>query len=874
MNLSTQYLVTDNTDKAMSEESLRLRLLRQLYDQAPSAIIAMPFCSILLVLGIKDAMNITLLLSWLTGILLLTLIRSIAVYLFSVAQNKEERFRTWHVTYIVIELLSGLLWASTALFLPQLDILHQMFVFFAFGGMLMGASVILAPIVSTYIAYSVPSGILFISGLSSVDSELYLPMAVLTTLFILVLVYITYLMNQRIVQALQLADENLQLIQEAKHTNQQLEMRISEKEQMETKLLSSRNELSRIIEHMQETYYRVDLHDRIQIISPSVRTLLGYQEDELSGTEITALFEFPKNMDEFIARLQGQNGKLRDFETRLITKDEHRIWVSINAQYSHDKKGTITGIEGTIRDVSQNRITSEAVLKAKEEYKNLYEFNYKILENSPVGILTLDENNKTTYMNPALKRIVGAPEDSSHIAEGRDLTSMKSVQQADMMDAFVSLMNGDPIHIESPFTSLYGKSAILEIHGIPLFDGGKYNGSLVFITDITKKAREKDILTSAHEQAEKDRRSKEIFIEKISEELKTPLTDIIGMTDILISADAHADIREDLGIIYDASRSIANYIETISELVAGHEDIRGAEAQSEISLRQFFDAIMIETRELFPDNTFNIDIPESLTRKVMINRSWFSRIFSNILSGLATNGGSGTINAKVSLENAAEILIRFSHSTFVIPENYINNSLRPREANYQHSDENINQAVTCHLVEALNGKIDVNTDKDGSAIILGLPVRLSTPEESKNDIKSDVEQQTNLKILAVEDNFASQTVIRKMLENLQHEVTVVPDGNSALDQLARENYDLVLMDINMPGMDGMQTTRAIRAFPPQQNGTIPIIAVTASSPLNREKWTSSGINSYILKPLSLNSLNSVINSTIQHAHPGDKSQDD
>lgn len=865
MNTSTQFLISDKNDGTrLPIESAQLRLLRQLYDQAPSAIIAMPFCSILLVLGLKNSMNTTLLLSWLTGVLLLTLARSIVVYLFSISADKEAGYKIWYSSYLVIEFISGLLWASTSLFLPQLDVIHQMFVLFAFGGMLMGATVILAPVISSYIAYAVPSGILFITGLSTVNSELYFPMSVLTALFIVVLIYISFLMYQRIVHTLKLTDQNLQLIEEAKHSNKQLELRIAEKEQMELKLINSRNDLSRIIEHMQDTYYRLDMVGRIYSISPSIKTLLGYEVDELTGTEPKQLFANPKHMDEFLARLQGQDGKIKDFETRLITKDEHQIWASLNAQYYFDKKGNIKGIEGTIRDISQNRITSEAILKSKEEYKTLYEFNNKILENSPVGILTIDENNRSTYLNPALKRIVGAPTDSSHVAEGRDLRTLSSIQQTnDIMQYFGKLTKGEIVHLETPFTSVYGKSIILDIYGVPIFDKAKYSGSLIFITDITEKAREKDFLTSARQQAELDRRSRERFIEKISEELKRSLTDIVGMTDLLLNQNKHPDIADDLKIVYDASSSIVNYVNTINNIFTESESSNDEEKHNKIEIAPLIASRIddVNSKRDLGEIGIKTVIKDNVPTYIKTNRIWLSRIIDNVFSNLVEQHDRGEVTLTISYSNEY-LRLQFEHSNFQIPADIFNVNLNS-SSNWELSEYNVNLAVTKQLIESLNGNVHIETGEGNQTyLVIYLPVQAEwDSNKPTHPSPSSIQPVTGLSILVVEDNVPSQTVIRKMLENLEHTPVVVADGNEAIRLISEETFDLILMDINLQGIDGMQTSRVIRELP-DNKGNMPIIAVTASSPLNSDKWLEAGIDSYVLKPLSLRSLASAINSAI------------
>ena len=114
-----------------------------------------------------------------------------------------------------------------------------------------------------------------------------------------------------------------------------------------------------------------------------------------------------------------------------------------------------------------------------------------------------------------------------------------------------------------------------------------------------------------------------------------------------------------------------------------------------------------------------------------------------------------------------------------------------------------------------------------------------------------------------------------MLESLGHTAFTAKNGLEGVDSVKNEDFDLVLMDINLPFMDGVEATKTIRHFSNSNKANIPIIGITASSELNSRQWLQAGINTYILKPVSLNTLNSTINtlfatleSHLEPANPG------
>ena len=106
-----------------------------------------------------------------------------------------------------------------------------------------------------------------------------------------------------------------------------------------------------------------------------------------------------------------------------------------------------------------------------------------------------------------------------------------------------------------------------------------------------------------------------------------------------------------------------------------------------------------------------------------------------------------------------------------------------------------------------------------------------------------------------------------MLENLNHRVSTVTNGQEALDILQKQDFDLILMDINLPVLDGIEATKAIRQFTNEGKAKTPIIAITAGSEVNSPHWLKAGINSYILKPVSLDTLNISINTLFENLSP-------
>jgi len=141
---------------------------------------------------------------------------------------------------------------------------------------------------------------------------------------------------------------------------------ITKLKQNEQKIKESEHELALIINNMQDTYYRTNLNGELTRASPSVNSLLGYKVEEILGTKMADLYVDSQGREQFLAKLQETNGRVLAYEAPLLHKDGSHVWVSTNAHYCYDDQGTISGIEGTTRDVTRLK-AAEAELKTHQE---------------------------------------------------------------------------------------------------------------------------------------------------------------------------------------------------------------------------------------------------------------------------------------------------------------------------------------------------------------------------------------------------------------------------------------------------------------------------------------------------------------------------
>ena len=269
---------------------------------------------------------------------------------------------------------------------------------------------------------------------------------------------------------------------------------ITDRKDAEQKILTSQNEMERLLTNLVDTVYRADNEGVLVFVSKSAKQLFGYEPEELIGKKATDLYADPLERARFLETMRCNGGKVSGYESILLKKDGSRIWVSTSAQFYRDEKGNVLGLEGVARDVTEKKNLERMLEENSEKYKSLFEEHRNILNNSPDGIIKLDENLKIVFMNASMKKLLGLPEGQEAKTIGVRITDIPSVQKAGMLPYLEKLNKKESIDFEAPFFSLYGKFCYMAAKGVPLLAGDRFTGAILVIADITEKKKSEEAL--------------------------------------------------------------------------------------------------------------------------------------------------------------------------------------------------------------------------------------------------------------------------------------------------------------------------------------------------------------------------------------------
>jgi PAS domain S-box-containing protein len=623
-----------------------------------------------------------------------------------------------------------------------------------------------------------------------------------------------------------------------------------------------------LVNNIPDVVWMVDEQQRITFASPNVEKMLGLPPEEFYRRGARAWLEFIHPDDLETARAGFEQlftaGKLFDVKLRAVRADGTWIWAHARSVGTHEGGG-VKYASGLLSDITEQVRAQDALTQSEQKYRLLFERNM-------AGVFRCSQLGNFLDCNEAAARILGY--DSREDLIGRPATDafidladknsvdQKMTQQGSIFNQEIRLRRKDGSHV-------WVMSNTSVVEG-PM--GPEVEGTFV---DITARKEAEEHMRLAKEAAEAASRAKSEFLANMSHEIRTPMNGVIGMTGLALETDLNEEQREYLTTVKSSAEALLHIINDILDF----SKIEARKLELERVPFSVRDVVRATTRELSVQAQqkklsllchFSSDLPQTEIGDPGRLRQVLMNLIGNAIK--FTEHGEIMVVAKKLTDAPGENTLQFSVSDTgigvpaekqkTIFEAFVQ---ADSSSTRQYGGTGLGLTIASQLVALMGGRIWLESDPGKGSTFHFTACFGSATENLQNAAANgnghqelraaSAVEQRKLRILIAEDNLVNSRLATRLVAKQGHSAVVVGTGKAALKALEDETFDLVLMDVQMPDMDGFEATSAIRE---QERGTrkhLPIIAMTAHAMSgDRERCLEAGMDAYVTKPVDAKKL--------------------
>ncbi len=647
---------------------------------------------------------------------------------------------------------------------------------------------------------------------------------------------------------------------------------LSWRKQMEERLRQSEQKYRLLAENARDVIWAADAHLRLSYVSPSVKWLLDYEPEAVLGKDIfTGMApEYHKKAYNGLKKLisGASHGPIRQgraVELEYIHKRGFRVWVEAKINVLLDKGGDFAGVVGVTRDIRQRK-AAEAELKTGMEYIR------RIVNSVPALMYIYDlEKKKDVFINHEISNVLGyAPHDLENmdprllekVLHPEDRQKVRRFFQ-DISDA----RDSEVRDIEYRVSGADGQWRWLHSRITPFTRNaqGRVTQVLGYALNISRLKQTEAELETAREQAEKASQAKSAFLASMSHEIRTPLNAVIGMAQLLKDTrlnQQQADYLKTLHCAADSLLALLNELLDFSRIEAGKIALENRPFDLKRTVGQVFR--MLRPPADRKSNRLSFNFSSEVPRYLQGDPLRLKQVLINLINNAIKFTDQGDIRLLVQQERRSEerVLLRFTitDNGAGIDQQRLKSLFSPfcqedSSVWRKYGGTGLGLSIAKQLAEKMGGDIGARSEK-GRGSVFWFTAWFEPASEAalagkeKKPVFLPREQRSRFRILAAEDNPANQKVLQLTLDKLGFCSDMVEDGQAVLEKLKVRQYHLILMDVQMPELDGPETCRRIRQGEcGADKSAIPVIAITANAV--KESWTAlfeAGMDHVLLKP--------------------------
>jgi PAS domain S-box-containing protein len=592
-------------------------------------------------------------------------------------------------------------------------------------------------------------------------------------------------------------------------------------------------------------------------------TMLGWRPADFSHTG--SLWEELMHPDDAAAAgtarrpfLEHEDGGCRT-EYRLRAADGQWRWIrALGRVTERDSAGRAVRFMGVHIDITASKKTEADLLEQRERLTTF-------METLPDAAFLKDGAGRWLLTNAVARNLFQidqtAWQERTDLELAEELPHLAEALAACTASDQRAWAKGEMLIEDETVTDLSGEEHVFEVRKMPLFfPDGRRRALVIIGRNMTESRRMERQLRQAQQAAEAANQAKSEFLANMSHEIRTPMNAVIGLTRLALETDLSPKQRNYLNKISSSAElllGLLNDILDFSKIEAGRMEIE----QTDFSLRAIFSNLrsLLGIRAAEQGLELIMEVADEVPDSLRGDPLRLSQILLNLGSNAVkfTRQGGVSIRAALLEKAGEEVLLRFS-----VTDTGIGMSQEQQKKLFQlfsQADSSISRkyggtglglAISKQLAGLMGGSIKVESAPDQGSVfsfILPLTVSKFAAMPSEPPSACDFSKLRGRKILLAEDNEINQEITASLLRRRGAKVRLAANGLEALEILKQESFDAVLMDIQMPVMDGCAACREIRKQP--QHKSLPVIALTANAMLSdKEKSRQAGMNNHIGKP--------------------------
>jgi two-component system CheB/CheR fusion protein len=669
-------------------------------------------------------------------------------------------------------------------------------------------------------------------------------------------------------------EEHQSVNEELQSTNEELETSKEEMQAVNEELQTVNNELNarnmetvQLNSHLQNFLDNADLAmiflDRelgIKAFTPSAQEIFHLRDNDFGRpiTEIAHRLE-DKALPEDVAKVLRSLGVV-----------EREVRVSQSAQTFLMRMRPYRRVDDVIDGVvlTYVDITDRKVLEEERKLRSA------IVEASQDAIVGLGPDGRITSWNAAATNVLEA---EPAVAVGKPLVwaipEIENVDVSDMIRSQAASSRLKSVEIRRKSQTGAGDRTLSLSFSPSLHTNDVEWGSSVIVRDITEHVEAIDALKSARQAAEEASLAKTEFVGRMSHELRTPMNGVVGMLEVLLRSHLPEEQSEQAATALKSANDLRHLLDDvidISRLEAGGVSVE---------LGPLMPARLVqEVVKLFAPRahekrlTIETHSDPAVPLWVMMDERRIRQVLINLVGNAVKFTVKGRIDVSTSYE-PEQMLLRFEvrdTGVGVAPDiagNLFNAFVQADTSpTRRHDGAGLGLAICRQLASLMGGSVGFDSEPgQGSRFWFEVRASITVRPDPEMPVPEQHEPLKALRILVVDDHEVSRKIMAALLGQAGHVVAFAEDGEKAVEAAASTSFDLILMDVMMPGMDGLAATRKIRELP-SRNQNVPIVALTANAlPGDRDRYIAAGMTDYLAKPIDVTALFRVLHAVDQAA---------